>query len=81
MPMSRVLAAAAAALPFVTACGPQPPAAPEYETVAVERRAISVVVEAADALTFADHFAEGDFVLVVCELDLGWGSGASVLAS
>lgn len=50
MPMSRVLAAAAAALPFVTACGPQPPAAPEYETVAVERRAISVVVEAAGVI-------------------------------
>lgn len=50
MPMHSYLAAAAAALPLLVACGPQGPAAPEYETVAVERRPISVVVEAAGVI-------------------------------
>ncbi len=49
MSVLRYLAAAAALL-LLTACQPQGPAAPEYETSAVERRAISVVVEAAGVI-------------------------------
>ena len=50
MPTPRHLAAAMAALPLLAACQPQGPAAPQYETAAVERRSISVVVEAAGVI-------------------------------
>jgi HlyD family secretion protein len=50
MPTPRQLAVAVATLIIMTACGPQGPAAPEYETAAVERRPISVVVEAAGVI-------------------------------
>lgn len=50
MPTPKCLAAATVALPLLIACGPQAPAAPEYETAAVERHSISVVVEAAGVI-------------------------------
>lgn len=50
MPTPKLPAVAVATLIFMAACGPQGPAAPEYETATVERRAISVVVEAAGVI-------------------------------